>query len=554
MGQKRKWLAALLVLAMLVSVMPLAVFAEGEGEECKSDHSNVTCAEPCAECDYAPEHQYNKGICTVCNAEEPTPEHTCTPANDWSKDKNGHWHACADPNCVVKSDYAEHVYGTEGTCVCGATKPAHTCTPANDWSNDKTGHWHACTGEGCDKKIAYQEHTYDKNHECAVCGYSLGYCMDVNEDCECDICGEACHGWSVEPGEEKHYWVCWLCGYSKEEDHEGMDDGVCDDCGYGCEHEHTKYFVMGQTGHLQICLDCGQDIGDILDHDMINGKCTVCGYAPCEEGEHSYDRNAGVYERHTCQKCGFVEDHVDKDKDCVCDICSEDDHDIQYIDNDTDSHWSFCLRHGKINEENHFDLNDDGICDSCGYSCKHENVEYKNETLGQHGHTKLCVDCGEYLGNFEHTMENGKCSGCGYAPCAEGKHFYDPEAEGYDRHRCQNCGFIEDHVDEDDDCVCETCGQPCHKDEIKHNETHCWLHCNQCGWEDQKGEHYDSDNDQKCDRCEYDMSSSSGGDSAKDESLDDVPKTGDITGVILAAAMTAFGGSGAALLKRKFTL
>ena len=496
MGQKRKWLAALLVLAMLVSVMPLAVFAEGEGEECESDHSKVTCAAPCTECDYAPKHQYNEGICTVCDADEPKQEHTCTPANNWSKDETGHWHACTDPNCGEKFDYAEHDYGTEGTCDCGATKPAHTCTPANDWSKDVNGHWHACTGEGCDKKIDYQGHTDDTNHECTVCGYV-------------------------------------------------------------CKHENVEYNNenIGQHGHSKRCVDCGEYLG-IFEHTMENGKCSVCGYAPCAEGNHSYDREAEVYDRHRCMYCGYIENCVDEEPvDCVCDICSLDNHDILYIDNDTDSHWSVCSIHGKIYKENHFGLEADGICDFCGYGCKHENAEYNYEDLGQHGHQLYCPDCVKYFEFSEHAMVDGKCSVCGYAPCAEGNHSYDPEAEGYERHICQNCGYIENCVDEKPvDCLCDICGEQYHIGETKHNETHCWMLCDKCDQEVYKGEHFDSDNDQKCDWCGYDMSSSSGGDSAKDESLDDVPKTGDITGVILAAAMTAFGGSGAALLKRKFTL
>lgn len=494
MGQKRKWLAALLVLAMLVSVMPLAVFAEGEGEECKSDHSDVTCAEPCTECGFALKHQYSDGICTGCGAEEPEAEHTCTPASDWSNNETGHWHACTDPNCGVKLDSAEHDYGTEGICVCGATKPAHTCTPANDWSKDETGHWHACTGEGCDEKLDYQGHTDDTNHECTVCGYV-------------------------------------------------------------CKHENVEYNneILGQNGHTKLCVDCGEYLG-IFEHTMENGKCSGCGYAPCEEGNHSYDPEAESYDRHRCLNCGYIENCVDKEPvDCLCDICGEACHGW-YVEPGEEKHYWVCRHCDYSEEEDHVGM-DDGICDFCGYGCKHENMKYEYELLGQHGHQPYCPDCVKYFELSEHTMVDGKCSVCGYAPCAEENHSYDRNAEGYDRHKCTICSYIEECVNNIEDCVCDICEEDLfHDGEIKHNETHCWLLCDKCGQDAYKGEHYDFDNDQNCDWCGYDMSSSSGGDSAKDESLDDVPKTGDITGVILAAAMTAFGGSGAALLKRKFTL
>ncbi len=543
MGQKRKWLAALLVLAMLVSVMPLAVFAEGEGEECKSDHSNVTCAEPCTECGFAPKHQYSEGICTVCGAEEPKQEHTCTPASDWSKDVNGHWRACTDPNCGVKLDYVEHDYGTEGTCVCGATKPAHTCAPASDWSKDANGHWRACTDPNCGVKLDSAEHNYGTEGTC-VCGATkpAHTCTPASD-------------WSKD--ETGHWHACTGEGCDEKLDYQGHTDDTnheCTVCGYVCKHENVEYNneILGQNGHTKLCVDCGEYLG-IFEHTMENGECSGCGYAPCEEGNHSYDPEAESYDRHRCLNCGYIENCVDKEPvDCLCDICGEACHDW-YVEPGEEKHYWLCGRCDYSEEEDHVGMGD-GVCDFCGYGCKHENVEYNYENVGQYGHSKLCVDCGEYLGFFEHTMENGKCSGCGYAPCEEGNHSYDPEAEGFDRHRCLNCGFIEDHVDEDNDCVCDICGGPCHIGETKHNETHCWMLCEKCGQEAYKGEHFDFDNDQKCDWCGYDMSSSSGGDSAKDESLDDVPKTGDITGVILAAAMTAFGGSGAALLKRKFTL
>ncbi|MDE7194875.1 MAG: Ig-like domain-containing protein, partial [Oscillospiraceae bacterium] len=50
-----------------------------------------------------------------------------------------------------------------------AGNPGHTHTPAEAWTYDSEGHWHACAG--CDDKIGYQAHNL-VNGVCGVCGYS----------------------------------------------------------------------------------------------------------------------------------------------------------------------------------------------------------------------------------------------------------------------------------------------------------------------------------------------------------------------------------------------
>lgn len=65
---------------------------------------------------------------------------------------------------------------------CGATKTATVALTAHsygeNWSSDKNGHYHACTTKGCKEKIDQVEHTFGEwstegriSRLCSVCGY-----------------------------------------------------------------------------------------------------------------------------------------------------------------------------------------------------------------------------------------------------------------------------------------------------------------------------------------------------------------------------------------------
>lgn len=45
-------------------------------------------------------------------------------AADWSKDETHHWHVCK--GCTEVADKAEHSFGADNTCVCGATRAVVT--------------------------------------------------------------------------------------------------------------------------------------------------------------------------------------------------------------------------------------------------------------------------------------------------------------------------------------------------------------------------------------------------------------------------------------------
>lgn len=154
------------------------------------------------------------GIATITFTDSttpPDPGHTHTPADTWTSDATGHWHACS--GCTDKVDFAAHTFDsgeittppTETTTgvktykctVCEYTKtetipatgtnpPSHTHIAVSGWSSDSANHWHVCSE--CGEKFDSAAHTSDsgtvtvpatetttgvRTYKCTVCGYVM---------------------------------------------------------------------------------------------------------------------------------------------------------------------------------------------------------------------------------------------------------------------------------------------------------------------------------------------------------------------------------------------
>lgn len=99
-------------------------------------------------------------------------EHVHAFSEDWSKDANGHWHACTCDE-RLKDSFAPHVdENNDGACdVCAqAVEKKHEHTFATTWSKDETGHWYDST---CDHKVTsgFAAHTAGEDGVCTACGY-----------------------------------------------------------------------------------------------------------------------------------------------------------------------------------------------------------------------------------------------------------------------------------------------------------------------------------------------------------------------------------------------
>ena len=155
-----------------------------------------------------------------------------TPAEKWSSDDNGHWHACTA--CGTKVDEAAHNPGaaatedTPQTCtVCGyelapATGHVNHVADTSKWLHDGTQHWHKC--QRCDEKMDAAAHsggeaTCEEKAECAVCGVEYGELAD-------------------------HSYEDWVIVREATETANGLKERTCTVCG---EKESEEIPATGET-------------------------------------------------------------------------------------------------------------------------------------------------------------------------------------------------------------------------------------------------------------------------------------------------------------------
>ncbi len=430
----KKYLALLLSLLLVVSVLPLAISADET--ECQHTNpewqkSNGFHSRWCPDCyetlDGWKEHAMVDNACTVCGYKLCTGEHSLS-----TMDAGEHkWHYCEncdysvycseldeDENCKcdicdaeshvywVRADlstetqhclvcwkcgvderWEEHIYldGVGGCVSCG-----YGCTHTNTcWDFDMIGHFICCedchqwNGEWedhamvdnvctvCGYRICAGEHsiiTADDLHSCANCDY-YAWCgiVDEDENCKCDVCGKESHSyWEYETNETQHRGICDTCGEKGVWEHHADTDGVvgCDICGYGCEHGNINWTYYLE-GHYGWCMDCSRPVqGGWGAHTIVSGECTVCGYVPCADGEHNIV--AGEY-MHYCDICGAYVECFDDDGDCKCDICGSEWHEV-VIEQTATQHRDYCKNcDEKTDWLDHVDENKDKVCDDCEY-------------------------------------------------------------------------------------------------------------------------------------------------------------------------------------------
>lgn len=141
--------------------------------------------------------------------------------------------------------------------------------------------------------------------------------------------------------------------------------------------------------------------------------------------EYSSDTNGHWYQA-TCGCEGEVKDygvHKDTNGDGACDVCKYDVCDHDYSDewsSDEKQHWHAatcdCTAAPKKDVADHVDADKNGICDVCEYVvCDHSDVEWKSDE-NEHWKVPTC-DCEnvEITEKGEHADEdeNGRCDACG---------------------------------------------------------------------------------------------------------------------------------------------
>ena len=225
------------------------------------------------------------------------------------------------------------------------------------------------------------------------------------------------------------------------------DKAVCDLCGseYGetniQNHTGEEKWEQTATKHTKKWNCCGTVTVEEADHTFENGVCTVCEYV-CEHVDENKDHICDICEKvisnhadedknHLCDICGkAVTNHVDEDKDHVCDICSK-------------------------AISNHVDEDKNHVCDICGKAISNHVDEDKNH---------VCDYCNETISNHVDEDKDHVCDICGKA--------ISNHVDEDKNHVCDYCNeIISNHVDENKDHVCDICGKAIsnHADEDKNH-------------------------------------------------------------------------------------
>lgn len=329
---KKRILALLLTVCMLLSLMPLGAFAEedsediqilaeeenedeGEGEGGKNNDSH--------------EHTFGEwkdngnGTCTKACTHDGCTE-SVTEAHVWSgsvkPNGNGtHSHVCE--RCGAKDTAAACTEGTAATC-----KEPAKCAECGGYIGEVSkehqgGVTYTSNGDGT------HTGTY------SVCGHSfMEDCTAGNEaDCThrlvCKVCkgefGDYKHNWSDTPRHIKntktHEYYCLDCTATRiaeactpkaVSNKDGTHNIVCAVCGATLEENVKCSYdpTAAVCGQRPVCKECGQAYGDPLGHDLdSNNVCKRIATGKCVcSRDHKSLWTAATASQNTvkCPECG----------------------------------------------------------------------------------------------------------------------------------------------------------------------------------------------------------------------------------------------------------
>ncbi len=323
-----------------------------------------------------------------------------------------------------------------------------------------------------------------------------------------------------------------------------------------------------------ICDICHQTYGarDLSNHDMqeVEGKdatCTETGYTAhrkCSRCDYIVGKNtilaghtwnggeqtkaptcsATGVTTYTCEVCGET-----KTEDIPIDAIAHDYGD--WTSNGDGTHNKTCSHNYAHTVTEYCDEDGvDGGCSECGYGatpgepveCDHKNTARAYELNGDGTHDVICYECGETIGEPEKCsggeatcIELAVCSTCEgeYGELSDEHKFTEYEWISDTQHHtiCAYCGIVDEgsvaDCTYDGEGRCTTCGRK-KPNECKHGEdgedvtwwyvpnddgTHDVI-CDTCGTTTEKNVKCVYGNDNECDDCGYEKTTSSGGSSS----------------------------------------
>lgn len=328
----KKFLAMLLALAMIISMVPMVVGAAGCTHNGESHWiPTATSGQHAKVCGICWSHifetgscNYQNGQCTVCGGYAPETEEPETPECDHVRaikpNDDGVTHSvycriCNEPmgneNCTF----------VNGSCICGNsnknTEPEckhKTAIKANDDGVTHTSYCRLCNGN-----TVIQKCNFDANGVCTICGNGS---KNAESECKHEIAYRA-----NEDG-VTHTSYCRICNGNTVIHYCTFNaNGVCIYCGNGakeeeklpeannCKHPETSrsYERNATGGHDFYCSECKQYVHE--NCNFVDGKC-VCGATnsdyvkpttpACEhpEADYFYKPIDDTHHKIICLNCG----------------------------------------------------------------------------------------------------------------------------------------------------------------------------------------------------------------------------------------------------------
>ena len=305
---KKRFLAALLVLVMAISVLPFSAAAfsigGGHGDHKEPNDKNKTCSV---------EHTWlflgNSGTCAECGK-----ENVKCNQHEFKKNDKGAT-LTIEPDCINEGYVITYRICKKCDAAVG-TRQFNAPVTDHDWSA-KDGICGVC-GTECE----HENWTGTVCDECAFECTSHSWNVDT-----CTVCGTVCEDHNWNKGMEKS--DCTIC--DAECEHDTWTANVCNTCKYTCTHasegeELTETVVEatclknGKLKKYKVCDHCEQEYAVKYEliragHTWENGKCTKCP-AKCLHIPNYLDPQTKVVEPtctergysvryHNCLVCGF---------------------------------------------------------------------------------------------------------------------------------------------------------------------------------------------------------------------------------------------------------
>lgn len=507
--------------------------------ECNVCHNNV----------YGDHEDYdNDQLCDDCDVKVSLSNaHTHEMDNQWTQDNLYHYHLCKVSGCNYKFDYEMHgddPANPDGICdKCGYGTPLngpcqHVPIQHNgsfDYAVFEDEHFNICSQ--CFDPFNGQQHAdYDHDDLCDVCGVEVDSNNKHNHDVDSD--------WNQGSFSHCHPCKDAACNYSEDDEphddlidnndpNNGTPDGFCDKCGYSlggnqgggnsCTHAgNNLWYFTGDEEHELYCGDCGESVSPLDKHDDADydGNCDVCGVGVVNNihthvWAQSWSDTGMTSHFHDCtdSACTTSTDsfaHVDDDNDGACDDCGV-----------TNKH-EWCPQHIHNGDYNIMGDKHYTMCASCcnAYGDGENHMCTENYVCDWWGHHPCCEVCGVDFGEGEEHSDNdanGFCDICQFdLICRHNNNTWFSTTEEEHEYRCGDCGErispAELHDDADHDDNCDVCGVSVVNNIHNHVWSTVWTgisdtcHYRDCTDAACSGNcdflaHVDDDNDDACDEC-----------------------------------------------------